>query len=443
MRSSALVPIVFVLSLGCSTPTPTEDAAVAADAFARDAVSADATDAARDDAAEDDASVVADVGIDAPTDAFVSTCGDGDVDPGEVCDVGDTISGDGCRGDCLGLEVCGDGLADVGEYCPTHTAAVTPFTGALGGSALVDADADGDVDVFLLLDAHLFFLANAGDATFAAPVDTGATELGLFVDVAGTAEPELLLPRGATLEVYPNTAASFGSAIASTVPTVNLVPGRFDADADQDLMVTTAATTCAPLVNDGAGHFTVGATFDCGAEVRQILIGDVDADGHDDAVFLHDNGTDNVSIVLGDGAGAFGARAIGTSSFPARGALGDVDRDGDLDLAHGVMVFPTRVEIVRTIAGAPQLPTHVPTTAFPAPPQLLDIDLDGDADLYNFGFTGTPYAFLRENDGTGDFSADLDPMIPSAASFADMNGDGAIDVVTIVSPELRIFLADP
>lgn len=44
-------------------------------------------------------------------------CGDAVLDEGEVCDDGNTQSGDGCRADCLGEEICGDGLLDPGEQC--------------------------------------------------------------------------------------------------------------------------------------------------------------------------------------------------------------------------------------------------------------------------------------------------------------------------------------
>ncbi|MBV8763010.1 MAG: DUF4215 domain-containing protein [Deltaproteobacteria bacterium] len=48
-------------------------------------------------------------------------CGDGIVDPatGEVCDDGNTVSGDGCSADCKSLETCGNSIVDVakGEQC--------------------------------------------------------------------------------------------------------------------------------------------------------------------------------------------------------------------------------------------------------------------------------------------------------------------------------------
>lgn len=46
-------------------------------------------------------------------------CGDGVVDPGEVCDDGDRESGDGCSADCMSSETCGNGItdSDTGETC--------------------------------------------------------------------------------------------------------------------------------------------------------------------------------------------------------------------------------------------------------------------------------------------------------------------------------------
>src|SRR5262245_32171606 len=42
-------------------------------------------------------------------------CGNGRVDPDEVCDDGNTTSGDGCSSDCHSLETCGNGHVD-----PSH-----------------------------------------------------------------------------------------------------------------------------------------------------------------------------------------------------------------------------------------------------------------------------------------------------------------------------------
>jgi cysteine-rich repeat protein len=62
------------------------------------------------------------------TGVCVSTgCGNGIVEPGEVCDDGNVMSGDGCSGDCLSNETCGNQIVDRGEQCDCGiTGAVNP-----------------------------------------------------------------------------------------------------------------------------------------------------------------------------------------------------------------------------------------------------------------------------------------------------------------------------
>jgi cysteine-rich repeat protein len=47
----------------------------------------------------------------------LARCGDGSLDTDEMCDDGNTHSGDGCSGDCLSDETCGNGVIDTGELC--------------------------------------------------------------------------------------------------------------------------------------------------------------------------------------------------------------------------------------------------------------------------------------------------------------------------------------
>jgi cysteine-rich repeat protein len=49
----------------------------------------------------------------------VPVCGDGNVDPeiGEECDDGNTVDGDGCSANCTIEPYCGDGTVDPGEQC--------------------------------------------------------------------------------------------------------------------------------------------------------------------------------------------------------------------------------------------------------------------------------------------------------------------------------------
>lgn len=81
------------------------------------------------------------------------TCGNGYTDGpmGEACDDGNRESGDGCSADCLSREQCGDGVLDPGEECDTQgvpTAWCNPLTCKVSacGDAYVNALAGEDCD---------------------------------------------------------------------------------------------------------------------------------------------------------------------------------------------------------------------------------------------------------------------------------------------------------
>jgi cysteine-rich repeat protein len=67
-----------------------------------------------------------------------NSCGNGVVDPGEMCDDGNTVSGDGCRGDCMKIEMCGDGVIDVGEECDNTTSCEPNCTLPRCGNGILD-----------------------------------------------------------------------------------------------------------------------------------------------------------------------------------------------------------------------------------------------------------------------------------------------------------------
>jgi cysteine-rich repeat protein len=71
-------------------------------------------------------------------------CGDGYLDPGEQCDDGNTVDGDGCNSQCL-LERCGNGVVEPGEQC--DDAAGNGSDGCCSAACrIVDADGDGVCD---------------------------------------------------------------------------------------------------------------------------------------------------------------------------------------------------------------------------------------------------------------------------------------------------------
>jgi cysteine-rich repeat protein len=67
-------------------------------------------------------------------------CGNGVVDPGEVCDDGNIMNGDGCSSDCKSKEACGNGIVDPGEVCDDGNT----VNGQCGGSAGSGCNEDSD-----------------------------------------------------------------------------------------------------------------------------------------------------------------------------------------------------------------------------------------------------------------------------------------------------------
>jgi cysteine-rich repeat protein len=92
-----------------------------------------------------------------------ASCGNGAIGPDEVCDDGNTVSGDGCRADCKKIEMCGDGAVDEGEDCDDGNSNPADgcdmcVTTAWTASVLLGGNATGGVSVAnptaLAVDSH-------------------------------------------------------------------------------------------------------------------------------------------------------------------------------------------------------------------------------------------------------------------------------------------------
>jgi cysteine-rich repeat protein len=185
------------------------------------------------------------------------TCGNGIIDPGEICDDGNTVSGDGCSSDCLSNETCGNGYVDVAKsevcdddntnacgICSSNCKAAQPSAkasgslGATAGSDMHDGEtlvlSDGHRSITLEFDVsstgsfngvvapHIAVQANSlttsGDsgAMIASRIVTAINGAGIDI----TASPI----SGANLSLVNNVSGSAGNvAIGSTIATPNFI----------------------------------------------------------------------------------------------------------------------------------------------------------------------------------------------------------------------------
>jgi hypothetical protein len=112
-----------------------------------------------------------------------------------------------------------------------------------------------------------------------------------------------------------------------------------------------------------------------------VALGDLDRDGALDLVVAN-SGSATVSVLLGDGAGSFGLK----TDFPAGAtpngvAIGDLNRDGKPDLAVTNGTSNTVSVLLGDGAGGFGMATPFATVATPTSVALGDLDRDGDLDL--------------------------------------------------------------
>jgi len=192
------------------------------------------------------------------------------------------------------------------------------------------------------------------------------------------------------------------------------------------------------MLGDGAGGFGAPSSFPTDLYPTWVSIGDFDADGNLDLVTTNQGAGRNlstVSVLLGVGDGSFGPKTdYRTGDFPDQVAIGDLDADGDLDLATAN--FESLYSTVSVLLGngdgsfGPKTDFHTGQT--PASVAIGDLNADGKPDLVTSNWGYNVSVLL----GNGDGSFGTVTNYPSVygnkkcVALGDFNGDGKLDVGT-------------
>ena len=377
------------------------------------------------------------------------------------------------------VDVNGDGILDLvttnygsnnvsvllGNGNGTFTAASgSPLaSGGTGPDALAVADVNNDGRPDLVsgnfTSNNVSVLLGNGNGTFTpasgSPVASGGTgpdSVGVL-DVNGDGKPDIIVANSTSNNVsvlLGNGTGTFtvaaGSPVASggTSPSA-LVVADVTRDARPDIIVANAGSnTVSVLVGSGSGSFTPTSSSPLGSggsNPAVVAVGDVNGDGIPDLVVGNYN-SQNVSILLGNGAGGFTlfGSPINTNggAGPYSIVLADVNGDGKLDILVGNYSNNNVSVLLGNGNGTFQTPIVVNTGgATSADIAVGDLNGDGKPDLVvgtSNANSGTTNVSVLLGNGNGTFGAPTLVNTGGTNSFgvalADLNGDGKLDIVS-------------
>jgi len=221
------------------------------------------------------------------------------------------------------------------------------------------------------------------------------------------------------------------------------------------LALPLAGLLARPAQAQVALSFAAPVTYNAGnpSFAQDVVVADVNTDGLPDLVSLNFNTSNTVGVLLGTGAGTFGAATFyspGANSSPRGVTVADVNNDGLPDLVTANNSSNTLGVLLGKSAAsgggfqpAQQYATE-PQTQYPSRPYSVAVaDLNGDGlpDLVaaNFG-TNTLGVLLGKSAASGGgfepvqiYPTSTGGSLPRDVKVADVNGDGVPDLITALS----------
>ncbi|MFN0244088.1 MAG: FG-GAP repeat domain-containing protein [Planctomycetota bacterium] len=206
--------------------------------------------------------------------------------------------------------------------------------------------------------------------------------------------------------------------------------GDFDGNGYLDLAVPNSFdSTVSIVLGDGGGAFHVSGIVSTGGAARHVAVGHFDTDGELDLAVAC--GSDGLYIHRGVGDGTFVLEnTYVTGGGPAWVSSDDLDGDGDLDLA--VANYGGNTIAILLGNGDASFAAPVTYTAGAGPGSIAIGKLNGDSvpDLVVGNNEGSRVSVLLGN-GNGTFGAQqlFDcGNTPRGVALGDLNGDGKLDI---------------
>ena len=331
-----------------------------------------------------------------------------------------------------------------------YSAGMRPFS-----IAVSDFNGDGkpDLAVANFISGDVSVLLGKGDGTFQAAVNyvAGIYPVSVVVsDFNGDGRPDLVVAN----EESDNVSVMLGKGDGTFQSAVNycagagprsVAVGDFNKDGKTDLIVANwFSRHVSMLVGKGDGTFQSAVNYTAGSSAVSVSVADFNGDGKLDLAVANvgwapDYPESGISVLLGDGDGAFqsAARSGAAGLIPGPMAVGDFNGDGRVDAA----VVERRSGSVSVLLGKGDatFQTAVNCSVSGSPISITAADFDGDGKLdlavanqnsTNNRGSGNVSVLLGRGDGTFQTSINYGVGTnPVSIATADFNRDGKLDLV--------------
>ena len=318
-----------------------------------------------------------------------------------------------------------------------------------------DFDGDGNLDIITanqLTDnvGDVSLMKGFGDGTFrrVASIAAGLLPSAVaFADATGDGRPDIIVAnfQSQDVTVHPGDGlGGFGPKISTLVSgrPSGLAVGDWNSDGKLDI-ATVNDTNISTMLGDGTGHFGTLRQFTSGTSPRQILAADfsLNTNGTSDGILdlaVLNNGSNNIQIFRGDGAGLFTlTRTLTTGTGPFSMTVGQfTNADTRLDVAVANYSASTVGIFLANATGGFGTQTTVATGLGPRSLTRADLNLDGNLDLIvgQAQLASTGEVAVLTGNGLGVFT--LQPSVhsspkPNVLVSGDFNRDGYVDAAAL------------
>lgn len=329
-----------------------------------------------------------------------------------------------------------------GDYGIAQTLASMDGGDGMGATSVATPDLDHDGQADLIIDGNVFFSNHQGDFTagwsnpIQAPVynmAVGNLNNDAWLDwVLLNLDSDIIVYLGAENVTFDNP---FSFRFTGPLSMGAVALADMNADGLDDIIASVYLETNPGVLvalNQGDGHSYDATLYASAAPAFGLAVADFNGDKVLDVAVTTCDQTLNVpgkiAVFRGDGTGALSKpQTFDSVTCPTFLAAGDLDGDGDIDLAASLNTPHNYLVEVLPNDGTGAFPGHQVLVAGDAPYGIIvsDLDSDGDLDIVTANYSAYTATILRNEVLTEDPRANHPPLCHSAAQGGASGSGGA------------------